>query len=57
MKQLALFGVFVAAAGMAADGEKNAVIKRGAAEVAVTDWDCAGPLEKLYGTQRAEVTP
>jgi hypothetical protein len=47
-----------AAAGQAADDQKNAVIQRGAAEVGVTGWDCAGPLEKLYGAQtRAAAAP
>lgn len=41
------------AAGQAADDQKSATIKRGAAEVGVADWDCAAPLERLYGKQSA----
>src|SRR5688500_13111916 len=41
------------AAAQSSDDQKHAVIKAGAAEVGVTNWDCMAPLEKLYGPQRA----
>jgi hypothetical protein len=44
------------AAAQAPDDQKNAVLQRGAGEVGVTGWDCAGPLEKLYGAQTSEAS-
>ena len=44
-------------AGQGADDQKNALIKQGAHEVGVADWDCTAPLEKLYGPQKPMGAP